>query len=111
MSFPAEDDMGNQESEVTIVCSAILVLVLGAPVARSEAQQTTEPSAEYGVAARYPNDLSLEKDPDVILFEDYELADVEELRKRGWDWNRGHVGVWALTNEAAHVFAGKRSLV
>ena len=104
------NDPGEGESRRTI-CLAILGLALGAVVTRSDAQQAGQPSLKYGIAARYPNDLGLEKDPDVILFEDYELADVEDLRQRGWDWNRGHVGVWGLTDEPAHVFAGKKSLV
>jgi hypothetical protein len=108
--------MGNRKPEVRIACLAILALALSAlalaaPAARAGAQQTNQPSPQYGIAARYPNDLGLEKDPDVLLFEDYELADVEDLRKRGWDWNRGHVGVWGLTDEPAHVFAGRKSLV
>ena len=91
-------------------CLTILALAMAALAAPAEAQQANRPPPEYGIAAGYPNDLGLEKDPDVILFEDYELADVENLRTRGWDWNRGHVGVWGLTDEPAHVFAGKKSL-
>ena len=66
-------------------CLTILALAMAALAARAEAQQANRPPPEYGIAAGYPNDLGLEKDPEVILFEDYELADVEDLRTRGWD--------------------------
>jgi len=105
-----EDEMRNRKAELRMACLAILVLLVAAPTARFEAQQTSHRSPEHGIAARYPNDFGLEKDPDVILFEDYELADAEDLRQRGWDWNRGHVGAWGLTDVPAHVFAGKKSL-
>ena len=72
--------------------AALLAGLIGL-AARAETKQPGQPSPEYGIAARYPHDSGLKNDPNVILFEDYELADVEGLRERGWDWNRGHVGV------------------
>jgi len=96
-------------ASLLLSAAALLAGLIGL-AARAETKQPGQPSPEYGIAARCPNDLGLENDPNVILFEDYELADVEGLRERGWDWNRGHVGVWELTDEPAHVFAGKKSL-
>ncbi len=89
---------------------AFLLAALVVCAASAEAQQANPAVPEYGLAAKYPNDRGLEREPDVILVEDYELADTEDLRKRGWDWNHDHVGVWALTDDPAHVFAGKKSL-
>ena len=41
---------------------------------------------DYGIAAKYPNDQGIGKDPDVLIFEDYELGHVDELRQKGWRW-------------------------
>lgn len=86
------------------LAAAVVAVLVAAGMAAEEAVQ-------YGIAAKYANDLGIGKDPDVLLFEDYELTDVEALRARGWGWNADWgKGVWGLTDDPAHVFAGKKSL-
>ena len=89
-------------------CLWVFVATLS-PAAAGQAQQH---DVQYGLAARYPGDVGIANDPDVILFEDYELADMDQLRAKGWRWSPGAEGkVYTLSGDPAQAFAGKRCLV
>jgi len=67
---------------------------------------------EYGIAARYPNDEGIGKDRDVLIFEDYELGHVDDLRRKGWRWNnKWGRGVYSLSEDPTLAFGGKKCLV
>lgn len=93
--------------------TAVLLALSEGPQARVEGLDLVLPEApvRYGLAAKYPDDKGLAGDPDVILFEDYEVENLEALRARGWDWNRkSGEGVYSLSSDPSIVFDGKKTL-
>lgn len=46
-----------------------------------------------GIASRYPDDLGIERDPHVILFDDYEVDSLAALQSKGWVPRHGP-GLW-----------------
>jgi hypothetical protein len=66
------------------------------------------PSGDMGIAARYPGDVDIADDPAVIFADDFESYDgAGGLAAR---WNAGVYHNAAIETDAAHVFAGTRSL-
>jgi len=65
---------------------------------------------DAGLASKYLNDQGLAKDPDVILFQDYEVAKIDDLKKQGWSWSRPKDGVYELCEDAKKAFAGRGCL-
>ena len=67
------------------------------------------PEGNTGLAAKYPGDVGLEKDPAVVFHADFEdcrtTADV--FRKWGVMYNGEHIGI---TEEPANVNSGRRAL-
>jgi hypothetical protein len=86
------------------VALSLLLLVPMVAVARADQD------VAYGLAARYPNDVGIGQDPDVLIVEDYEIADLDELKAKGWSWSKGGE-VYSLSTEPGLAFAGKRCLV
>jgi hypothetical protein len=76
----------------------------GAPVATTLA---TLPEA-LGLAARYPGDQDLRKDPAVVFTDDLETAAVGTV-PNGFKWDHSWGG-GQITREAAHVHAGRQAL-
>ena len=77
---------------------------------------------QYGIASKHVRDQGLKSDPDVIFAEDFEVAEVKDLEKRGWVPRWGP-GLWAngrgekrgwkyyeITAEPGVAFTGKRCL-
>ena len=58
----------------------------GCDIGAYEAGGTSEPTAMlpegYGLSARYPGDQGIDKDPAVVFAEDFEVANLDELRTR-----------------------------
>jgi len=81
----------------------MLVVVLGAPVAA----QDVKPAPE-GLAALYPGDEGIERDPRVLFADDFESGDVKETVER---WGNGHTdGRVAHSDEIRPDSPGRRSL-
>ncbi len=65
---------------------------------------------EQGIAARYPGDLGIEKDSDVVLTEDFEIGTIGEISKN-WTETSNHEGkALTLSDEIPPRASGKRSL-
>lgn len=74
--------------------------------APSEGGPVSRRPAGAGLAWSYREDRGIARDPSVILFEDYELADVGALRRRGWSSAR-----WDCYEiDDVGAFSGTRSL-
>lgn len=67
------------------------------------------PFPETGLAAKYPGDAGIERDPRVIFVENFEQASREELWKR-WDTVGDKPGM-SFSTETAPGSAGKQSLI
>jgi hypothetical protein len=93
------------------VCAALLALVvfaLGSP-GRADAPLPPLPEGNAGLAARYPGDVGIEKDPAVIFHDDFEdCRTVADLRKK-WS-NLVHDGNMRIAEEPANVHSGRRAL-
>jgi hypothetical protein len=63
---------------------------------------------ESGIAAQYPGDEGLEKDPRVLFVEDFETGTLEEIAAR-WGGHR-LAGTWDLASDLPAGSPGKRSL-
>jgi hypothetical protein len=61
-----------------------------------------------GIAAQYPGDEGIEKDPHVLFVEDFETGTLEETATR-WGGHRV-AGTWDLSDDLADVSPGKKSL-
>jgi hypothetical protein len=82
----------------------------------------TVDGVQYGIASKYARDEGLARDPNVIFFEDFEVADLSELEKRGWVprwgpglWTNGKGeergwGYYEVFQEPGQAFAGKTCL-
>ena len=72
------------------------------------------PAAELpigrGLAARYEGDIGIGKDPNVLLHENFEVADVSELETRWESISNDGGKVLALSDEVPPASSGKRSL-
>lgn len=99
----------------------ILLLLLGSTsvsisYAQTAAKNTvkdvaiiTLPEGSHGIAARYPGDKGIEKDPMVLFADDFESYQHPLEMGQRWDalYQRHLVG---LTKDSACVYAGKQSL-
>jgi hypothetical protein len=70
----------------------------------SSTPPATQPA---GIAARHASDAEFAKDPAIILYEDFEGADLD---KRKWPGISNNAGALALTRDPNEVFAGRQSL-
>lgn len=62
-----------------------------------------------GLAAKYPGDVGIEKDPKVIFAEDFEEPSLEAMKQR-WE-NVSHPEIMSLAADVPHEGGGKRSLL
>jgi len=88
----------------------------------AEPEGFTVDGVQYGIASKYVRDAGLQGDPDVILFEGFEVPDLAELEKHGWvpRWGPGlyvdgtgeKLGwkYYEIAAEPGVPFAGKRCL-
>lgn len=66
------------------------------------------PSGDHGIAARYPRDVGIARDPAVIFADDFEsYASAAGLEA---NWNAGVYHNVRIATEAANVFAGRQAL-
>jgi hypothetical protein len=63
---------------------------------------------DAGIAAQYPGDEGIEKDPRVLFVEDFETGTLEETAAR-WGGHRV-AGTWDLSDDLAAASPGKKSL-
>ena len=63
---------------------------------------------ESGIAAQYPGDEGMEKDPRVLFVEDFETGTLEDIAAR-WGGHR-LVGTWDLSGDLPEGSPGKKSL-
>jgi hypothetical protein len=66
--------------------------------------------AEAGIAARYPGDAGIERDPDVVFAESFETGTVEEIGKRWGEISNRGGKVASLSTDVPPGSAGKRAL-
>src|SRR5438045_8419805 len=66
-----------------------------------------------GIASRYPNDVGIQNDPDVLLYDGFEsYSHPEELRREnGGPWDRAGrlADLWTAPERGAY-FAGRKDL-
>jgi hypothetical protein len=72
------------------------------------------PEGDAGLAARYPGDAGIEKDPAVVFadgFEDIEDAAIETgaSRQTGNQWDNAW-GLVRITRDAEHVHSGRQAV-
>ena len=91
--------------------AGVFGLALPAGGARPEANRAaaaSRPASQpTGIAAKYLNDAGIEKDPAVILHEDFEGADLDKKR---WPSISGAGGPLGITRDSNNVFGGKGAL-
>ena len=66
-----------------------------------------------GIASRYPNDVGIQNDPDVLLYDGFEsYSHPEELRhENGGPWDgAGPLPNLRIATETGHFFAGRKAL-
>ena len=63
-----------------------------------------------GIAAKYPGDAGIERDPRVLFAENFESGSIEELGKRWGEISNKDGKVMAFSSDVLHASAGKRSL-
>lgn len=63
-----------------------------------------------GLSAKYEHDRGIEKDPAVLLFEDFESGDIADLAKRWQDVSNKADKVLAWSSDQPRASGGKRSL-
>ena len=83
---------------ISLTCTVALVSAGGPPTPVTD-----------GIAARYPGDKEIERDPSVLLHEDFEDGEAVFDGKR-WPSVSNKGGALTLTREAANVSGGKQAL-
>jgi len=87
----------------TILC-ALLVL---SPAEKRLSAATT---GDDGIAARYPGDAGIARDPDVVFAEDFESGTIEEIGRRWGEISNRGGRVASLVADVPPGSAGKRAL-
>jgi hypothetical protein len=83
---------------------------VGAPNPSLPSTISKLPSNAEGVAAKYPGDRGIERDPRVLFAENFETGRIEELARR-WDSMSNHERkVMAFSNDVPPSSSGRRSL-
>ncbi len=76
------------QARILVVAMAIAVFALAATAAEipSSADSTQLPGGQTGLAARYPGDVGIGKDPAVLMAEDFEMSPpvVQWMKPGGW---------------------------
>lgn len=102
------------DSSLTVVLpwTTPLLACLLLAVARSAGADTPPdalPEGDTGIAARYPGDAGIEKDPAVVFHADFEDCRTTQDLSRKWDvmYNGEHL---SITEDPANVHSGRRAL-
>ncbi len=107
---PALPDTAVKERDVetpSMVLTAALVLFLGAA---AMAVASAELPQGGGLAARYPGDSGIERDPAVVLAEDFSGGHLESLKSKWTDVNNREGKALALSDLAPPGSASRHSL-
>lgn len=63
----------------------------------------------YGLSAKYPGDEGLERDPNVVFFENFSIRSIGDLKER-WE-NISHPEIMSLSEDVPYGSSDKRSLL
>jgi hypothetical protein len=66
------------------------------------------PEGDAGIAAKYPGDAGVEKDPAVVFAEDFEVPSIDGLKGR---WNQVNTKITSLSDDVPPASRGKRSIL
>lgn len=98
--------MRNHAIMIAVLAMSALPAIGGEPAAKLEKL----PEGNAGIAARYPGDSGIRKDPAVVFADDFEGASsAADLRNR-WDLLT-HEANLSIANESANENGGKKSLL
>ncbi len=87
------------------------VLCLGSlPAPAQEGPLPPLPEGDRGIAAKYPGDVGIEKDPAVVLHDDFEDASNAESLRRKWDFAVHHDKQIRIAGEAGNIHGGRKAL-
>src|SRR6266498_3342945 len=70
----------------------------------------TKPAAIQGIAAKYPADAGIERDPHVLFTENFETGSVEEIGKRWGQISNKDKKVMDFSTDVPAASAGRHSL-
>ena len=87
----------------------IALLIVALTVGRSETPPPSLPEGNAGIAARYPGDADIEKDPAVVFHHDFEDCRTPADLSAKWDVMYGPEYM-NITEEPANVSGGLRAL-
>jgi hypothetical protein len=90
--------------------AGVTLAVSCAGTAKSAPETAAAPAAEPGLAAKYPGDRGIERDPAVVFAETFETGTVAEVGKRWGEINNKDGKVMAFSREVPPGSAGRRSL-
>jgi len=98
-------NMAGQASHATHVLGAVVTVFVAtlAPLL----MLTPARADETGIAAKYPGDKGIAKDPAVLLHEDFEAAEID---RKKWPDISNKAGALKLTREGENVFGGRGAL-
>ena len=85
-----------------------LLFLSGAFAADIASPAESQPE-KNGLAAKYPGDIGLDKDPNVVFAENFEETSLDQLKQR-WD-TVTRAEDFAFSNDVPHGSGGKRSLL
>ncbi len=100
--------MRNQRLTVAAIAMALFLFVAGAD--SSAEKHVTLPEGNAGIAAKYPGDKGIDKDPAVLFADDFErTSSVADLRKK-WDVLTHNANL-SIHEGAGHKHGGGKSLL
>jgi len=85
---------------------ALLLCVWASVVVGGE--QAVLPQGDAGLAAKHPGDVGIERDPDVVFAENFEVASIGALKAR---WNQVNEKITSLSDDVPPASRGKRSIL
>ena len=77
---------------------------------RLQGRPTAALQKTEGIAAQYPGDAGIGRDPRVLFAENFETGNIEEIGKRWGEISNKDGKVMAFSSDVPHASAGKRSL-
>jgi len=87
---------------------AVGTMLVGWPCLAAEPPGEKLPEGAVGIAAQYPGDAGIEKDPRVLLHEDFEAGAFDKAR---WSEISNKAGALTFSDDAPADSAGKKSLL
>ncbi|HYF49437.1 MAG TPA: hypothetical protein VEJ63_08530 [Planctomycetota bacterium] len=93
-----------------LICATLAICLAFAISAADDEKPEPLPEGDKGLAAKYPGDAGIDKDPAVVFHEDFEAASTPDDLRKKWDAAVHHDRCISLTTEKANVFSGKKAL-